>query len=63
MISSRDIIRKLEAAGWYLVRVRGDHHHFAHKIRSGLVTVKHPTKDLSVELVKRMEKQAGMRLR
>ena len=62
MISSKDVIKKLRNAGWRLVRVRGDHWHFAHEERPGLVTVKHPTKDLSIHLVKSMEKQAGIRL-
>ncbi|QLA16009.1 type II toxin-antitoxin system HicA family toxin [Desulfolutivibrio sulfoxidireducens] len=63
MTSSREIIRKLAAAGWRLKRVTGDHHHFDHPDKPGLVTVKHPTKDLDTTLLKYMEKQAGMKLR
>ncbi|MEG3010238.1 type II toxin-antitoxin system HicA family toxin [Pseudomonas sp. A1230] len=37
---------QLVADGWYLVRIRGSHHHFKHPTKPGLVTVPHPTKDL-----------------
>ena len=35
----RDLIRKLKADGWTLLRVRGSHHHFTHPTRPGVVTV------------------------
>jgi predicted RNA binding protein YcfA (HicA-like mRNA interferase family) len=34
----RDLIRKLKADGWVLVRVRGSHHHFA-RSTPGIVTI------------------------
>jgi predicted RNA binding protein YcfA (HicA-like mRNA interferase family) len=37
--SSREIIRKLEADGWFLVGTTGDHHHFKHPTKPGKVTV------------------------
>ena len=30
-VSSREVIRALEATGWRLVRVAGSHHHFRHR--------------------------------
>jgi predicted RNA binding protein YcfA (HicA-like mRNA interferase family) len=63
MKSSKEIIAKLKAAGWYLLLSEGDHFHFAHPDKPGLVTVKHPTKDLGIKLLSWMEKQAGMKLR
>ena len=63
MMSSKDVIAKLKAASWRLVRSEGDHFHFAHPEKPGLVTVKHPTKDLGIQLLKWMEKQAGLKLR
>jgi len=42
--------------------VKGDHHHFRHPSKPGTVTVPHPQKDLSVWLVKSIEKQAGIRI-
>jgi len=46
--SSREIIRKLEAAGWNLVRATGSHHHYRHDARPGTVTVPHPVKDMPI---------------
>ena len=62
-MDSRDIIRKLEAAGWRLDRVRGSHHQFRHPSRPGTVTVPHPRKDLSIVVVRSIERQAGIKLR
>ncbi|WP_368356391.1 type II toxin-antitoxin system HicA family toxin [Desulfolutivibrio sulfodismutans] len=63
MPSSTEIIKRLKAAGWVLKNAKGDHHHFEHPDKPGKVTVKHPAKDLSVDLVKKMERQAGITLR
>lgn len=35
----RDVIKVLEKDGWYLARTRGDHRHFKHPTKRGLVTV------------------------
>ena len=35
----RDIIKKIEEDGWYLVRTRGSHRQFKHPTKSGLVTI------------------------
>jgi len=35
----RDIIRMLEADGWYLVRTRGSHRQYKHPVKSGRVTI------------------------
>ncbi|WP_253705159.1 type II toxin-antitoxin system HicA family toxin [Endozoicomonas ascidiicola] len=40
-MKSSDIIKALESHGWYLVRIRGSHHHFKHQNIPGLVTVPH----------------------
>lgn len=62
-LSSREIIAALQADGWKLKRTTGDHHHFAHPTKRGLVTVPHPRKDMSIGTLKSIEKQAGLRLR
>ncbi|MDR3299925.1 MAG: type II toxin-antitoxin system HicA family toxin, partial [Candidatus Accumulibacter sp.] len=36
-LNSNQIIRRLEKDGWYLDRVKGSHHRFKHKEKSGLV--------------------------
>ncbi|MBV4553358.1 type II toxin-antitoxin system HicA family toxin [Pseudomonas sp. SWRI102] len=45
-MNSRFLIGQIVADGWYLVRIRGSHHHFKHPTKPGLVTVPHPKKDL-----------------
>ncbi len=59
----RTVIRKLEEAGWKLVRTRGSHHHFRHPERPGVVTVPHPRKDLPPGTLRSIERQSGVKLR
>ncbi|WP_417212364.1 type II toxin-antitoxin system HicA family toxin [Acinetobacter venetianus] len=59
-MKSLDLIKMIEADGWYQVRVAGSHHHFKHPIKKGLVTVPHPKKDLPNGTVKSILKQAGL---
>ena len=62
-MSSRDVIRILEANGWVLVRVRGDHHHFKHANNPNIVTVPHPVKDLTVGVLRSIERASGLKFR
>jgi predicted RNA binding protein YcfA (HicA-like mRNA interferase family) len=39
---SRDVIRELEADGWYLIGASGSHHHFKHPTKPGKVTLPAP---------------------
>ena len=59
--SSRKVIAALNADGWYLVRVDGSHHHFKHRTKKGLVTVKHPDKDIPRGTLDSIERQSGLR--
>lgn len=59
-MNSRDLVKQIEAGGWYLVRVTGSHHHFKHKSKKGIVTIPHPKKDLKIGTVKNILKQAGI---
>lgn len=61
-MTSRDVIRRLECDGWRLVRVKGSHHHFAHPVKKGIVTVRHPSKDYPIGTLKSIERQAGIKL-
>jgi predicted RNA binding protein YcfA (HicA-like mRNA interferase family) len=61
-MKSKDVIKKIEAAGWAEVRVKGSHHHFKHPTLPGLVTVPHPEKDLPIGTLKSIEKQSGVQL-
>ncbi|MFX1621009.1 type II toxin-antitoxin system HicA family toxin [Riemerella anatipestifer] len=51
----------IEADGWYLVRVKGSHHHFKHPVKKRLVTIPHPEKDTPIKTVKSILKQAGLK--
>jgi len=62
-VSSRAVIRALEAAGWRLVRITGSHHHFRHPDRPGLVTVAHPQRDVKTGTLRSIERQSGLKLR
>ncbi|PHI31149.1 type II toxin-antitoxin system HicA family toxin [Budvicia aquatica] len=59
-MDSRNAIAMIEAEGWYLVRVKGSHHQFKHPTKSGLVTIKHPQKDIPLPTFKSIKKQAGL---
>ena len=59
-MKSLDLVKMIEADGWYQVRVTGSHHHFKHPTKKGLVTVPHPKKDLPSGTVKSILKQAGL---
>lgn len=58
-MNSRQIIRQLEADGWFLARVKGSHHQFKHPTKPGLVTVKHPDSDIPAGTLNSIRKQAG----
>ncbi|ALN76760.1 type II toxin-antitoxin system HicA family toxin [Staphylococcus felis] len=60
MSSSKEVIKKIEQDGWYLVRVVGSHHHYKHPTRKGKVTVPHPKKDLPRGTERSILKQAGL---
>lgn len=49
--SSREIFKLLEKDGWYLARTKGDHWQ-----------LKHPVKDLHINNIKSIEKQAGIKI-
>ena len=61
IMNSRQVIKKLEAEGWYLARVKGSHHQFKHGSKLGLVTVKHPDGEIPKGTLSSIEKQAGWR--
>jgi predicted RNA binding protein YcfA (HicA-like mRNA interferase family) len=57
-MNSRDIIRAIERDGWRRVRVTGDHFHFRHPDKPGLVTVPHPRRDVAPGTLRSMERKA-----
>jgi len=60
-MKSLDLIKMIEADGWYLVRITGSHHHFKHPTKKGLVTVPHPKKDVPPKTLNSILKQAGLK--
>lgn len=63
IMSSRDIIRAIEADGWFMVAKAGSHWQFKHASRPGRVTVPHPKRDLPLGTIKSIERQSGVKLR
>ena len=59
-MTSNDLIRDMQQAGWRLNRVNGSHHIFKHPGRPGIVVVPHPKKDLGLGLVKAIRQKAGI---
>lgn len=62
-MDSKQIIRAIEADGWFHVGTKGDHWQFKHKTKPGRVTVTHPRKDFPIGTLKSIEKQSGVKLR
>lgn len=62
-MSSREVIRRLMAAGWSQVAQRGSHCKFKHPTRPGAVTVPHPKKDLPRGTLKSIERQSGVSMK
>lgn len=62
-MDSREIIRRLEADGWYRVRQRGSHVQFKHPAKPGRVTVPHPEKDIPAKTLRSIERQSGVRFK
>lgn len=62
-MTSREVLRLLEAEGWYRVGQVGSHVQLKHNTRKGRVTVSHPRKDVKIEDLISIERQSGVRLR
>lgn len=62
-MSSREVLKRLKADGWYEVAHEGSHVQFRHPAKPGRVTVPHPRRDLPMGTLRSIEKQAGIRLR
>lgn len=58
---SRDMIRMIEANGWYRVAIKGSHHQYQHPYRPERVTVPLPDSDLPRGMINSILRQAGLR--
>jgi predicted RNA binding protein YcfA (HicA-like mRNA interferase family) len=61
-MKSRDVLKRLAAAGWEKVAQKGSHVQLKHPSKPGRVTVPRHNKDLPIGTVKSIEKQAGIKL-
>lgn len=59
---SREVIRRIEADGWYEVRQAGSHKQFRHPTKPGTVTVPHPKKEMPVGTLRSISKASGVPL-
>ena len=62
-MSSREVLRRLQADGWQVRRVKGSHHQLQHPSKPGTVTVKHPAKVIPIGTLRSIERQSGVSLR
>jgi predicted RNA binding protein YcfA (HicA-like mRNA interferase family) len=61
-MDSRELIRRLTAAGWIEVRQRGSHKQFKHPDRTALVTVPGPRRDIPIGTLRSIARQSGIDL-
>jgi predicted RNA binding protein YcfA (HicA-like mRNA interferase family) len=58
----RDIIKLIEADGWYQVDTKGSHHQYKHPTKVGRVTIAgHPNDDLAPGTLNSILKQAKLK--
>lgn len=60
-MQSSEIIKIVEADGWYHVNTKGSHRQYKHDTKKGRVTIPHPKKDLPIGTVNSILKQAGLK--
>ncbi len=63
LMECREVIKRLIADGWYKVSREGSHVQFKHPNKKGLVTVKHPLKDIPKGNLASIRRQSGLDLR
>jgi len=60
-MKSKDIVKMIEADGWFKHSQKGSHCQFKHLTKKGKVTVPHPKKDLPLKTFHSILKQAGLK--
>jgi predicted RNA binding protein YcfA (HicA-like mRNA interferase family) len=62
MVKVREIIKIIEADGWYLVVTKGSHRQYKHPIKPGRITIAgHPVDDLAPGTLNSIIKQANLK--
>lgn len=57
----REVIKRLEADGWYIVATRGSHIQYKHPTKPGRVTVANHKGDIPPGTLASIMKQAGLK--
>lgn len=60
-MASDELIKKIKALGWVLVRINGSHHIFEKEGEPEPIVVPHPRKDMAVGTLHKILKQAGLK--
>jgi predicted RNA binding protein YcfA (HicA-like mRNA interferase family) len=61
-VKVREVIRLVEADGWYLVATKGSHRQFKHPSKPGRVTIAgRPSDDLAPGTLNSVLKQSGLK--
>ena len=58
-MNHNDLVKAVEADGWYLVRQTGGHQQFKHPIKKGLVTI--PLNNIKKNIELSVFRQAGIK--
>ena len=53
------MIKQLKREGWDVARVKGSHYQFKHPNKPGTVSVPHPNKDITIQTMRDIYRQAG----
>lgn len=57
----RDVIKRIEADGWYIITMNGSHRQYKHATKPGKTTVAgHPNIDLPPKTLATIWKQSGL---
>ena len=57
----RDVVKLIEADGWYMVATKGSHRQYKHSVKTGRVTIAgHPNDDLAPGTLNSIFKQSKL---
>jgi len=62
IMNGKQIIKRLQAEGWHLARIQGSHHIMQKDNKTVPIPV-HGSKDISIGLITKIQKQSGVKLK
>lgn len=62
-MNSREVLARLLADGWYVIRQRGSHVQLLHPVKAGKTPVPQSREFINLGTLRSIERQAGIRLR